>query len=389
MLRSLRAALWSAVLAGAAFVLSGCSPSEPLLKTSGSDYPQTLSEWNVLLMDSGQLRLNDNVLPYDLNTPLFTDYASKLRTVWMPDGAVATPAADGERIDYPVGTILTKTFYYPRTENGVQATSGEAVLYTPGEGLPMDKVRLMETRVLVHQEQGWVALPYIWNDEQTHAVLDKAGDVERLNLVKTGGTEEFVYIVPDANQCAGCHADGKSRRAVQPLGPKLRHLNRDLIYKDGSFNQLEYWTERGLLSGIELQTVAQNALWPNAREGETLEHRARSYLDVNCGHCHNGSGPARNSGLWLTISTHSNKRLGFCKTPIAAGKGTGNRLVSIQPGKPQESILTYRLETTDPGEMMPELGRSLSHSEGVALVSEWIASLQGGCEEQLAVSVDG
>ncbi|WP_345197536.1 SO2930 family diheme c-type cytochrome [Kistimonas scapharcae] len=317
-----------------------------------------------------------------LNTALFTDYASKLRTVWLPEGQAAVPG-DNDELVYPDGTIISKTFYYPITDKNnrsrVKASDGSAVLYDNNDGLPMDQVRLMETRVLVKLKESWVALPYIWNEAQTEAFLDVAGDSTNLTLVKNDSEEQFTYIVPDANECAGCHADGKSRKLVKPIGPRIRHLNRDLVYADGKQNQLDYWTAHGLLTGVDSTTATQNALWPNGRAGETLEHRARSYLDINCAHCHNPKGAAKNSGLWLTWDTTTPVRLGFCKPPVAAGKGTGDRKVAIQPGDPDGSILLYRMQSNDPGEMMPELGRSTSHAEGVALVSEWIASLEGDC----------
>ena len=45
------------------------------------------------------------------------------------------------------------------------------------------------------------------------------------------------------------------------------------------------------------------------------------------------------------------------------------------PGKPDRSILTFRMGSTDPGVMMPELGRSIVHDEGLALIRQWIAGL--------------
>ena len=48
---------------------------------------------------------------------------------------------------------------------------------------------------------------------------------------------------------------------------------------------------------------------------------------------------------------------------------------AIAPGAPDQSFLLYRLASDDPGIMMPELGRGLVHEEGVALIREWIASL--------------
>ena len=47
----------------------------------------------------------------------------------------------------------------------------------------------------------------------------------------------------------------------------------------------------------------------------------------------------------------------------------------VVPGDPDRSILTYRLQSVEPGIAMPELGRTISHKEGVALIRSWIADL--------------
>ncbi|WP_067515094.1 SO2930 family diheme c-type cytochrome [Endozoicomonas ascidiicola] len=360
-------------------VLAGCGDKpQPLLMTSGDNYPDNLSQWQVLSFSGSHLELAEGIVPYTLNTPLFTDYASKLRTLWVPPGKQAT-VVDGE-IEYPVGTIISKTFYYPVAEAAegtvLKASEGDKSLFSSEDGLPRDKVKLIETRLLIHQENGWVALPYVWNQQQTEAVLEWAGDYKRLTVTDIDGNPEqtsFTYIIPDANQCAGCHAEEESRQAVKPLGPKIRHLNRDFTYSSGTENQLAYLMNAGLLTGLDdINGVPQNALWPNARENETLEHQAKSYLDANCSHCHNPNGAARTSGLFLTIDTPLDENYGFCKRPIAAGKGAGNRPVDIMPGHADQSILVYRIESVEPGAMMPELGRSLSHNQGVELITNWI-----------------
>ena len=94
------------------------------------------------------------------------------------------------------------------------------------------------------------------------------------------------------------------------------------------------------------------------------------------GHCHRADGPAKNSGLYLLASENDPSRLGVGKAPVAAGKGSGGLLYGIVPGKPDESILQYRIESVHPGVMMPELGRSITHEEGVALVRQWIKEMQ-------------
>ncbi|MFQ5549583.1 MAG: hypothetical protein ACE5FV_14945, partial [Woeseia sp.] len=75
------------------------------------EVPERLSDWRILMVDGTRLRLNDRVVPYDLNTPLFSDYALKLRTVWMPPGTRARYQSD-EEFDFPTGTVISKTFHY-------------------------------------------------------------------------------------------------------------------------------------------------------------------------------------------------------------------------------------------------------------------------------------
>src|SRR5690606_33537592 len=113
--------------------------------------------------------------------------------------------------------------------------------------------------------------------------------------------------------------------------------------------------------------------------GESLEQQARSYLDINCAHCHNPRGPARTSGLYLDPATPLGIPFGLCKQPVAAGKGSGDRRVDIHPGQPDASVLIYRMESTDPSVMMAELGRSTVHREGLDLLTRWMAGLPGGC----------
>jgi hypothetical protein len=81
--------------------------------------------------------------------------------------------------------------------------------------------------------------------------------------------------------------------------------------------------------------------------------------------------------LDLLATQNDPYKRGIGKIPVAAGRGSGGRLYDIVPGQPDESILMYRLESMEPGVMMPELGRRLTDEEGVALVREWVASLNG------------
>lgn len=335
--------------------------------------PQLLSEWGQLSIQDGELRLSDGVTPYDLNSPLFSDYAQKLRTVWISGGKAAA-YKDKDVFSFPTGTVITKTFYYAKGDDG--SVTRQAINLTPGGALSLDNIRLVETRILVMRAEKWVALPYVWNEEQTEATLSRTGDAQKMTLSHDGTQSDFTYIVPNVNQCAGCHAIDSTTKDIQPIGPKARHLNKDYEYADGVENQLQYWASKYIIESAPAAAPA-NAVWTDS--SETIANRARAYLDINCSHCHSETGPADTSGLHLTPETPLGAHLGICKTPIAAGRGTGDRKFGIVPGNAERSIFTYRMESTNPAIMMPELGRALRHDEGVALIREWIDGLEGGC----------
>ncbi|WP_447940557.1 SO2930 family diheme c-type cytochrome [Pseudoxanthomonas mexicana] len=368
------------VIALLGLALAACRPSAGV-HFFAEGQPKTLGEWGVLRIEGGKLHLNAGVVPYDLNTPLFSDYAHKLRTVWMPEGTSATYQPE-QSFDFPVGTILSKTFYYPLPAG--QVWDGTSVARTPpsqssleGEALDLAKVRLIETRLLVHRAEGWVALPYVWNDAQTEATLKRTGELVSLELVDAGDAREAVdYQVPDQNQCGGCHITDNKSRKLLPIGPKARHLNRSFDYAGGRENQLAHLARVGYLTGVP---AGPPRLADAMDATASLDARARAYLDVNCGHCHSATGPAITSGLWLDAGTQDRLKLGFCKQPIAAGKGTGNRLHDIEPGNAAASIFEFRMDSDDPAIMMPELGRSVVHREGLQLIRDWINAQPGSC----------
>jgi hypothetical protein len=156
-------------------------------------------------------------------------------------------------------------------------------------------------------------------------------------------------------------------------------LNRDYAYSQGPANQLSHWHDSGLLTpSIDPEQAPRNAYWYG--DDDDLNSRARAYLDVNCGHCHNATAAANTSGLRLDAAETEPIALGLCKMPVAAGRGSGAALFDIVPGAPDDSIMLIRMQSTQPDIAMPELGRSLVHREGVALIRNWIASLAGSCD---------
>lgn len=311
-------------------------------------FPVHLSDWRLFTGTGTNLKPAAGVLPYDLNTPLFSDYADKNRFVWMPSGKSAR-YRENDTFEFPHGAVLAKTFFF----------SGKRI----------------ETRLLVNTKNGWVGLPYVWNAEQTDATLEIVPDPVAVEYRHASGeVEKFDYVIPNSNQCMGCH---ENSGVMEPIGPKTRHLNKMFDYPDGRENQLARWSKAGYLEGVP-ESPPRAAVWNDPSTG-SLGQRARAYIDINCGHCHNPRGPANTTGLKLTVDETSPAKLGYCKTPVAAGQGSGNLLYAIVPGKPEESFMIYRLKSVAPKVAMPELGRATVHREGVALLEDWIRSLRGSC----------
>jgi uncharacterized repeat protein (TIGR03806 family) len=318
---------------------------------------EKLSEYNFFVGKIADLQPNERVLPYDLNSPLFSDYAHKSRSVWMPEGTSAKFTSTGKVLDFPTGTILIKTFFYQNDER--DKSQGK---------------RNIETRLLIKGKEKWEAHGYTWNEEQTDATLDIVGDIKTVNWIdKTGKPMMVDYIIPNKNQCKGCHYN---KGLQEPIGPKIRNLNKEFAYLDGKMNQLEKWNSVGYLADYQPNTNYKKvAKWDNPNSG-TLHERALAYLDINCGHCHNPNGPASTTGLNLVAEAEMNINLGINKPSVAAGAGTGGFALNIIPGHPEKSILTYRMSSIEPAAMMPELGRRMVHEEGLELIREWILKME-------------
>ncbi len=343
--RSLSAALvlMAALLLLAAFSRPDVSPKPP----------QRLSEYGFFIGPLADLQPAEGVLPYTVNAALFSDYAEKARFIALPKGARMGFRSEGP-FDFPAGSVILKNFFY----------------FNDVRKLEQGR-RIVETRLLIREAGGWKALTYVWNADQTDALLEIAGTELPIAWTDaTGKRRSLNYQVPNLNQCKGCHAtDGQ----LVPIGVSAEQLHRP---DDPNGSPLERWSAEGCLEGANAAALA--AITPLANYENpalSLNARARAYLHANCAHCHHPRGPANTSGLFLDAAQTAPVRLGIYKPPVAAGHGSGNRKYSIAPGKPHESILLYRMEHDNPGIRMPELGRQIPHREGIELIRNWIRQL--------------
>jgi parallel beta-helix repeat protein len=347
-------------------VLKPHGAADPQSDQSATVYrsaPKKLSEYALFKGNGSTQEPVAGVIPYDVNTPLFSDFTAKHRFVRLPEGASAA-YSENDAFDFPVGSLVAKTFTYPHDAR--DESKGE---------------RLLETRILERKAAGWYGYSYLWNDTQTEATLDLGGSTINANWKGGDGKEHSNnYVVPHANQCKSCHvSNGKT---FLPLGIKARNLNKEFAYAGGKENQLAHWTKAGALKGSPEPAHAPRAARYDDPTTGSVDQRARTWLDVNCAHCHNPAGPARTTGLDLSISQTDFAKLGVWKSPVAAGHGSGEHRFDIVPGKPDDSIVIYRLESTEPGVMMPELPRRMVPDDAVALLKEWIAQMKDPSKQQ-------
>ncbi len=305
----------------------------------GDAIPLKLSEYG-FAMNLNSRRPAD-AAGYTLRTPLFSDYAAKDRFVHIPNGREAHVAEDGT-IEFPVGTVLFKSFGWPDHQGG----------------------RPVETRLLIRRAAGWVALPYIWDADGKDATLALGGRRVPVSFKSPDGeTHSIRYAVPNKNQCKECHS---LNGAIVPIGPKARNFILDPA--TAGDRRSRYFDNPAALKPTM-------PIWDDPKSGSFAE-RARAYLDVNCAHCHNPAGSASNSGLFLRWTDDpAGVNYGILKRPTAAGRGSGGMDFAIAPGDPANSFMIYRLESTEAGIAMPEVGRSTVHKEGAALLRQWIAAM--------------
>jgi uncharacterized repeat protein (TIGR03806 family) len=317
---------------------------------------QTLSEYNFFEGDMKNLSPVYGVLPYDLISPLFSDYAHKKRFIWMPNNVSASYVNDYSILNFPIGTVLIKNFYYENV-------------------IPSNETKIIETRLQIRKEEGWVFANYKWNDEQTQASFDLAGSYVPLNFIENNQQRSVNYYVPSGPQCLTCH---KSENDIaQPIGVKPQNLNMSLSYTDGQANQLQKWKEVGYLSGdlpSNIQTVVK---WDDV--SQPLDLRVRSYLDINCAHCHEDSRHCDYRPIRFAFNKTSNfTNLGVC---VEAHEIFDPSLTYIvNPGNSERSILAVRINSVEESLRMPLLARTLKHDEGVHLIEQWINSLTTICQ---------
>ena len=314
----------------------------------------TLSEYGFFEGNIRDLAPVYGVLPYDINSALFSDYAHKKRFVWMPADVKASYINDYSPLDFPVGSVLIKNFYYENVQ-------------------PSGSEKIIETRLMYRKTDGWDFAKYVWNDAQTEATFTDNGSFIDVEWIENGSTHEVNYRIPSRNECFTCH--NKFGTPV-PIGPKPQNLNKNYDYISGAQNQLSKWIEQGYLENELPAEIVSTVAWDD--ESLPLDLRVRSYIDINCAHCHSDESYCEYRPMRFAFhENNDDTNMGICVTPDTQIEPYTDIIV---PNDLSKSLLHFRISSIEEQYRMPLLGRTLKHQEGVRLIEEWINSLTVTCD---------
>lgn len=302
-------------------------------------------------LTNNQISPNKNGFNYQLNSALFTDFAKKDRFIFLPE-KTSLEYLENDVFKFPINSVIVKVF---------SLTQGSAQ-------------KIIEIRLLIKRESGWIFLPYIWLDEKQDAFLYRNGYQMATSVTQNNQLSSFNYNIPSHANCGECHQSKNDAGDIyfKPIGPKARHLNKIIEYEGGFVNQLQLWQDNGWLTNlpVDISTIDTAPNWQD--ESANLQDRAKAYLDINCAHCHNENGSGALSGLrleyWRKSITHAH---GVCNSSHG-WRGGG---FDIWPGRGEISSIPIRMRHTDAKDRMPPIGRSLVDEQAAQLISDWIDSM--------------
>lgn len=288
-----------------------------------------LSELNLFQGNLGDLNPSIYAFEYQLHTTLFTDYAHKQRLIALPPGESMTYNGEGLPI-FPDNTLIAKTFYYYNDERNPSAGK-----------------QIIETRILLKINGEWQTGDYKWNEDATEATLDPNGSEVPVSWVdQQGNANNITYKIPSNTDCFSCHS---RYNIATPIGPKIRTLN----FEVDNENQIDQFINNGYLTGISsAESLPSIANWEDGNA--SLEDRTRAYFEVNCAHCHIPGG---------MCDALSNLNFDYA-TSYDDSKIFENRFK-----------IRARIGSYIQGFSMPFIGTVSVHTEGVALIFEYLDTL--------------
>lgn len=319
------------------------------VKLSKEAPPATLSATG-LFADLATLTPSAGVESYDVNAPAWNDSATARH--WFGQLSVAQIFELPEALpNYIIGSR-------PQSENWTIPAGAVFVQHLDLQMTVGDpaSVRRIETRVLVKTSDGSYGLSYHWNDEQTDATLVQPnGETQTLTVaLDSTHTRSQTWEFPAQNKCVQCH----NATAGHVLSFKTAQLNR---YVNG-VNQIEQLAAKGCLDHSPAFVGTLPAMASLDDEKATVSQRARSYLAVNCGDCHQASGSRPYS--W-------DARFSLTDAQTNLYRGSVNQVIV---GNAAQSTLIQRMKNVGKTSFMPPIGNHVMDEAAVDLLSLWVNS---------------
>ncbi len=314
--------------------------------TAGAfEFPASLSATGAF-SDVRNLTPATGVIPFTVNSPLWSDGAVKSRWIAVPNDGPPYTADEQIRFApvgewaFPNGTVFIKHF---------ELTTNE---------LTGERKRL-ETRLLVRDTSGAVyGITYKWRSDNSDADLLPGELDEQIAITTTSGqTRIQTYTYPSRSDCLFCH----NQPAKYVLGVKTHQLNGDFTYPSTgrTDNQLRNFAHLGLLnptpSEANIATYLRSVAVTNPTA--TIQHRMRSWIDANCSDCHRpgGFGPGYDARFYTPLNKQ-NLINTYVKFRDVAGSPLYQRDNSLGPLK------------------MPPVAKNVVHEAAMAVLRQWIAS---------------
>jgi uncharacterized repeat protein (TIGR03806 family) len=332
----------------------------PPTAADSASSPTLLSE-TAAFADLAQLEAAPGILPYSVQSPLWSDGAQKRRWMALPSGSRVGYAEQGPW-QFPEGTVFIKHFGMVLDERAP------------------DEVQRLETRFLVAaQGGGYYGLVYKWDADQRDARLLLDGAEEVLDIVSADGSvRQQRYTYPSQRACSACHSQAPGFvigvRTAQ-LDGEYRTSAGEPIPEGASGNQLATWAALDVFDAASDGAAAEplsphEHLVPLTDEAAPLETRVRSYWDSNCSSCHNAA--AAFPSWDARFSTPLDEQGVLLAEPRSA---TADDVRLIVPGDPQRSFIYLRSQSDQPAMRMPPLLRNRVDDRYVELLRQWIESL--------------
>jgi len=312
--------------------------------------PKLLSQTGVFT-DAANLQPADFLMPYIVNSPLWSDGAVKQRWLALPENSRINFSEKGEW-KFPDGTVFVKNFELPVDDTNPKI------------------LRRLETRLLIRDTSGAVyGASYKWRADNSDADLVTAGTNEIISIKTAAGTRTQRWFFPGRQDCLTCHTPVSGG----VLGVKTRQLNGDFKYPNGvTDNQLRVWNHLGFFDAPldEKKIYRLSKLVAITDPHASLNLKIRSYLDANCAQCHRPGGA---EAFFDARFDTPLKLQNIVNGPVGNQMGIPGAKVVV-PGDANKSMLFHRISIVGENQM-PPLAKNVVDEKAVAIFTKWISSL--------------